>query len=149
MGQTGLDLKVETSSFVILSPVLLFRYSMRSILLGLFCLAAPMFASAADPATGLKGVITAGPVHGGPTRIGVPDSRPLANTTFIAENQKGTVISFSTDDQGRFHLSLEPGHYTVSLKEKRGGIGHYGPFEIDVIAGQMTKVEWHCDTGMR
>ena len=122
---------------------------MRTIFLGLFCLAAPMFASAAEPETGIEGVITAGPVHGGPTRIGVADSRPLANTAFIAENQKGTVVSFSTDDLGRFHLSLEPGHYTVSLREKHSAIGRYGPFEADVTAGQMTKVEWRCDTGMR
>jgi hypothetical protein len=128
-----------------------FKYfkPMIRLLFALLCMTATLSASAADPATGLEGVITAGPVHGGPTRIGVPDSRPLANTAFIAENQKGTVISFSTDDQGRFHLSLEPGHYTVSLKEKRGGIGRYGPFEVDVVAGQMTKVEWRCDTGMR
>src|SRR5438105_15603066 len=122
---------------------------MRTILLGLFCLAAPMFASAAEPETGIEGVITVSPVHGGPSRIGLPDSRPLANAAFVVENPQGAVSSFTTDDQGRFHLSLEPGHYTVSLKQKRGGIGRYGPFEVDVIAGQMAKVEWRCDTGMR
>jgi hypothetical protein len=63
--------------------------------------------SAAAPATGLEGVITVGPVHGGPTRIGVPDSRPLANTAFIAKNQEGNVVS----------------------------IRRYGPFEADVTAG--------------
>ena len=88
-------------------------------------------------------------MHGGPARIGVPGSKPLANTEFIAENQNGTVVSFSTDGEGRFHLSLEPGHYTVLLKEKRGAIGRYGPFDADVTAGQMTKVEWRCDTGIR
>ena len=105
--------------------------------------------SAAEPQTGIEGVITVGPVHGGPARIGVPDSRPLVNTTFIAQSQNGTATSFTTDDQGRFRLSLEPGPYTVSLKEKKGGIGRYGPFEVNVVANQMTKVEWRCDTGMR
>jgi hypothetical protein len=122
---------------------------MSRVLVGVLCLIATLPLSAADSATGLEGVITVGPLYGGPSRIGVSDSRPLANTALIAENQKGTVVSFSTDDQGRFHLSLEPGHYTVSLREKRGGIGRYGPFEADVTAGQMTKVEWRCDTGMR
>ena len=88
-------------------------------------------------------------MHGGPARIGVPDSTALANATFIAQKQNGTVTSFTTDDQGRFRISLEPGHYTVSLKEKKDGIGRYGPFEVDVVAGKMTKVEWRCDTGMR
>jgi hypothetical protein len=104
---------------------------------------------ASEPQTGVEGVITVGPVHGGPAKIGVPDSRPLANATFIAQNEKGIATSFTTDDQGHFRLSLEPGHYTVSLKNKKGGIGHYGPFEADVVVGQMTKVKWRCDTGMR
>jgi hypothetical protein len=81
--------------------------------------------------------------------MGLPDSRALANTTCIAQKQNGTARSFTTDDQGRFRLSLEPGHYTVSLKEKKAGISRYGPFEVDVVDGQMTQVEWRCDTGMR
>ena len=113
------------------------------------CLLFAATLSASEPQTGIEGVITVGPVHGGPARIGVPDSRPLASATFIAQDQKGTATSFTTDDQGRFRVSLEPGHYTVSLKEKRGGIGRYGPFEVDVVTGQMAKVEWRCDTGMR
>lgn len=104
---------------------------------------------AADPGTGVEGTITTGPVRGGPSRIGVPDSKPLGNTAFVAENQNGTVTSFSTDDQGRFRVSLDPGHYSVSLKEKRPGVGRYGPFEVDVVAGQMSKVQWRCDTGIR
>ena len=113
------------------------------------CLLLAATLPASEPQTGIEGVITVGPVHGGPTRIGVPDSRPFANATFITQNEKGTATPFTTDDQGRFRLSLDPGHYTVSLKDKKGGIGHYGPFEVDVVGGQMTKVEWRCDTGMR
>ena len=99
--------------------------------------------------TGIEGVISVGPVHGGPSRIGTPDSRPLANAAFVVENEKGAVASFTTNNQGRFRISLAPNHYTVSMKDKKGGIGRYGPFDVDVIAGQMTTVEWHCDTGMR
>ena len=113
------------------------------------CLLLAATLPASEPQTGVEGVITVGPVHGGPARIGVPDSRPLANATFIAQNEEGIATSFTTDDQGHFRLSLEPGHYTVSLKDKKGGIGHYGPFEADVVVGQMTKVDWRCDTGMR
>jgi hypothetical protein len=67
------------------------------------------------------------PVNGGPARMGVPDSKPLPNATFIAQNEKGTATSFTTDDQGSFRVSLVPGHYTVSLKEKKGGIGSLRP----------------------
>ncbi len=70
--------------------------------------------------TGIEGVITVGPIHGGPVRPGIPSSKPLANATFVVGNETG-----------------------------QKGIGRYGPFDIDVTAGQMTKVEWQCDTGMR
>jgi hypothetical protein len=102
-----------------------------------------------DNTTGVEGVISVGPIHGGPVRPGVPSSRPLANIEFVVENENGTVTSFKTDDQGRFRISLAAGHYTVSMKERKGGIGHYGPFEVDVAAGKVTKVGWQCDTGMR
>jgi len=103
----------------------------------------------AGSATGIEGVITINPARPGPARIGAPNSQPLANTAFTVESQKGEVTSFTTDDQGRFRVSLAPGHYKVSLKGKRGGVGRFGPFEAGVVAGQMTKVQWECDSGMR
>lgn len=101
------------------------------------------------PETGLEGVISAGPIQGGPSKQGVPDSRPLANTEFLVEKKNSTVASFKTDDQGRFRISLPPGHYTISRKDWKATIGSYGPFEVDVAAGQIKKVQWNCDTGMR
>ena len=74
----------------------------------------------------------------------IPKWNPLANTTFIVQNEKGVVASFTTDDQGHFQISLNPGHYAVSMKDKEGGIGNYGPFDADVVASKMTKVEWRC-----
>lgn len=100
-------------------------------------------------ATGLEGTISVGPVHGGPERLGVPNSRPLANTAFVVKKGDDPVTSFTTDDQGWFRIPLLPGHYTVSKKDREGKLGSYGPFEVDVVAGQMTKVQWDCDTGVR
>jgi hypothetical protein len=102
-----------------------------------------------EPGTGIEGVITVGPTHGGPARIGVPDSKPLANTAFVVGNEKGVVTSFTTDGEGRFRISLAPGHYAVSRSDAQPKVGRYGPFDVDVVAGQMTKVAWSCDTGMR
>ena len=98
--------------------------------------------------TGIEGVITIDPSRPGPVRVDAPSS-PLANTAFIVESQKGEITSFTTDGQGRFRMPLAPGHYKVSLKGKTGGIGRFGPFEVDVVAGQMTKVQWRCDSGIR
>ena len=100
--------------------------------------------------TGIEGVITFGPTQGGPIKADTPSSKPLANATFVVENEKGAEIaSFTTDDQGRFRVPLMPGHYAVSKEGKKHGIGHYGPFDVDVVAGRMTKVQWECDSGIR
>ncbi len=102
-----------------------------------------------ESGTGIEGVITVTPIHPGPSREGVSDSGPLAKVAFVVENEKGIVTSFTTDDQGRFRVSLPPGHYTVSMKEKRHAIGRSGPFQVEVVTGKMTTVAWQCDSGMR
>jgi hypothetical protein len=103
----------------------------------------------ASSQSGVEGTITISPTHGGPTRIGVSNSRPLASTDFSVQNEKGEEItSFKTDDQGHFRVVLPPGHYKVTNKANRK-IGFFGPFEADVSPSQMTKVEWQCDSGMR
>ncbi len=71
--------------------------------------------------TGIEGVITFGPTKAGPIRADTPGSKPLANATFVVENEKG----------------------------KKRGIGRFGPFPVDVVAGQMSRVTWECDTGIR
>src|SRR6266496_4384822 len=71
--------------------------------------------------TGIEGLITFSPTQPGPIRADAPSSKPLANTTFVVENEKGT----------------------------ESGIGHYGPFDVDVLADKMTRVTWECDTGIR
>ena len=99
--------------------------------------------------TGIEGRITISPAHPGPVRVGEPGSKPLPNTTFVATNDSGASTEFTTDDDGHFKVLLEPGHYTVARKGQTKGIGHYGPFEALVAAGQMTRLEWQCDSGMR
>jgi len=99
--------------------------------------------------TGIEGRITISPSHGGPVRVGESGSRPLANTTFVATTDKGVSAEFTTDDQGHFKVLLEPGHYTVTKKGATTKIGRFGPFDALVVAGQMTRLEWQCDSGMR
>jgi prealbumin domain-containing protein len=101
------------------------------------------------PETGLEGVILAGPVFGGPSKQGAPDSKPLADIEFLVKKENSTVASFKTDEQGRFRISLPSGHYTISRKDWNATIGRYGPFEVDVAAGQIKRVRWDCDTGIR
>src|SRR4029077_17725708 len=52
------------------------------------CLLLGATLSASEPPMGIEGVITVGPVNGGPARIGIPGSKPLANARFLAQNEK-------------------------------------------------------------
>jgi hypothetical protein len=90
------------------------------------------------------------PIRPGPIKKGseIPNAAPLPGAAFSVANEKGTVTSFKTDGEGRFRVSLSPGHYVVSLAEYRFP-RPCGPFEIDVESGKMTNVEWRCDSGMR
>ena len=101
------------------------------------------------PESGIEGVIMISPARPGPIRADEAGSVPLPNATFAVENNNGEVASFTTDDQGRFRVSLPPGHYKVSLKGRKSTIGHFGPFEVDVASGKMTNVQWECDSGLR
>ena len=102
-----------------------------------------------EPGTGLEGVIVVSPAGAGPAKAGAPDSAPLANVDFNVKKGDETVATFRTDNKGRFRISLVPGHYIISLKDGKRRIGRYGPFEADVVAGQIKRVEWTCDSGMR
>jgi hypothetical protein len=98
--------------------------------------------------TGIEGTVAISPSHPGPTRDNESGSAPLANVAFAVEDGSGAVINFTTDDQGRFRVLLKPGHYKVSIKGENR-IRRCGPWDVDVGASQMTKVEWQCDSGMR
>ncbi len=95
--------------------------------------------------SGIEGIITVSPAQPGPTRIDAPGSVPLANAAFVVENNNAEVASFSTDEKGRFRLTLPPGHYKASLKGRKTSIGRFGPFEFDVALRENDK----CPMGMR
>jgi hypothetical protein len=122
------------------------------ILLALFCgfaRAETQPTPSPEARTGLEGSISLHNISGGPVRQGVPDSKPLANTTFVVKKRDLTIASFTTDDQGRFQISLPSGHYSISKKDWKSRVGFYGPFEVEIAAGQIKKVQWNCDTGMQ
>ena len=106
--------------------------------------------SEAGRGSGIEGVVMVSPIWPGPIKKGseIPNVAPVPSAVFSVANEKGTVTSFTTDGEGRFRLSLSPGHYVVSLAENRFP-RPCGPFEIDVESGKMTKVEWRCDSGMQ
>ena len=125
------------------------RYrGLRSLLLSILFPIIAMAETSPSAKTGIEGVISVSPSHGGPVRQGVPDTAPVANVAFVVQKGDQTVTSFTTDGEGRFQVSLPPGHYTVSRSNYTARIGHWR-FEADVVTGQVTKVQWTADSGMR
>jgi hypothetical protein len=101
-----------------------------------------------SPGTGIEGSVSISPIHGGPSKVGEANSGPLRNTQFVVENAAGVVVSFQTDEEGRFRVPLPPGRYTVRRATVKR-IGRCGPFEVEVDAAGFKKVEFACDSGMR
>jgi len=99
--------------------------------------------------TGVDGRITMSPSHPGPARPGIENSKPMANVAFVMKGPNGATEEFTTDEQGHFKVSVPPGHYIVTKQGAETKIGRCGPFDVLVAAGQLTHVEWNCDTGMR
>lgn len=80
--------------------------------------------------------------------MGVANSAPLAHTQFVVENAAGVVVTFKTDEEGRFRVPLSPGRYSVRRAEMKK-IGRCGPFQVEVEAGGFKQVQFACDSGMR
>lgn len=115
------------------------------------CLAQTSPTNTPSSGTGIEGSVVISPARPGPTRRGEPDSRPLPNVKFVVVKQGETapVASVTTDERGRFHVALPPGHYSLMKEGGKRGIGRFGPFEVEVVAGKMTAETFHCDSGMR
>ena len=107
-------------------------------------------AGTSDTPGGIEGTVTVSPIHGGPSRLGVPDSAPLANASFFVESATGgQVATFKTDEKGHFKVALPPGRYAIRA-EKTGMKGRgCGLQDIEVTAAGFKQVDLHCDTGLR
>src|ERR1043166_200872 len=98
--------------------------------------------------SGIEGMILVSPNRPGPIRRDVPSQSPAGNVTFVVMQADVKVASLTTDAEGRFRLSLPPGHYIVTREDPGATTGHWR-FEADVKAGEMTSVRWTGDSGMR
>jgi hypothetical protein len=98
--------------------------------------------------SGIEGVIMVSPSRPGPIHKDVPSSAPAGNLQFVVTKAETRVASFTTDAEGRFRVSLPPGHYTVMREDSGARIGHWR-FEVDVVADSIVKVNWIGDSGMR
>ena len=108
------------------------------------------FDRASTPArSGIEGTIVVSPIRPGPIRKDeVAKVAPARDTTFVVKAGDATVKTFVTDSNGRFQIALPPGHYVIEREGSAARIGRWR-FEADVRAGEMSKVTWNADSGMR
>src|SRR6266850_7114472 len=99
--------------------------------------------------SGIEGTIVVSPSRPGPIRKDEgPSVAPVRNAQFAIKAGDATVKTFTTDDEGRFQVALPPGHYVILREDPGARIGRWR-FEADVVVGQVTKVNWTADSGMR
>jgi hypothetical protein len=99
--------------------------------------------------SGIEGTVLVSPSRPGPIRKDDgPSVAPVPNTQFVVKAGDATVATFTTDGEGRFQVALPPGHYVILREDAGARIGRWR-FEADVVAGEMTKVNWTADSGMR
>ena len=99
--------------------------------------------------SGIEGTIIVSPSRPGPIRKEEgPSVAPVRNAQFAIKAGDAIVKTFTTDGEGRFQVALPPAHYVIVREGAPPRIGRWR-FEADVVAGQMTKVNWTADSGMR
>jgi len=123
-------------------------FTIAATLIALACMTA--VAETPSPNTsGIEGTIVVSPSRPGPIRKGEdPSVAPVGNTQFVVKSGDATVKTFTTDGEGHFQVALLPGHYVILREGAAPMVGRWR-FEADVVAGQMTKVNWTADSGMR
>ena len=102
----------------------------------------------APGASGIEGVVFISPNRPGPITKDGLSRGPAGNVQFVVKAGEATVKTFTTDGEGRFQVALPPGHYVVLREDAGARIGRWR-FEADVVAGEVTKVNWTADSGMR
>lgn len=100
-----------------------------------------------DPTTGLDLQVTRSPIDP-VARQDEPNFEPVPGA--VAEVRRGGARTrVTTDDEGRIRLSLEPGAYTVEVRECPGALSLPSPAEVRVERGALTSLRLDCDTGIR
>jgi hypothetical protein len=98
--------------------------------------------------SGIEGVVFVSPNRPGPITKDGPSRGPASNVQFVVKAGDVIVKTFTTDGEGRFQVALPAGHYVILREDAGARIGRWR-FEADVVAGEMTKVNWTADSGMR
>ena len=120
---------------------------MRRIALLAFVLAvAP--AGAATVSSGLRGIVTRGPIS--PVCVAEqPCDAPAKHATLLFSRNGSVVRRATTDMEGRYRIQLPPGLYHVSRSVGSHIGGGLEPDQARVRPGRFIRVNFSIDTGIR
>jgi len=117
----------------------------------LVALAAALVASSAGAATsssGLRGLVTRGPIA--PVcAAGQPCSEPAKDVTLVFSRNGRVVRRARTNDQGRYRVALAPGLYAVRLTPKPSIGRGLEPVRARVLRARFRRFDFSIDTGIR
>jgi hypothetical protein len=103
---------------------------------------------AATSSSGLRGLVTRGPIA--PVcAAGQPCSEPARNVTLVFSRHGRLVRRARTNDQGRYRVALAPGLYAVRLTPKPSIGRGLEPEHARVLANRFRRVDFSIDTGIR
>jgi hypothetical protein len=117
-------------------------------LAALAVVAAASSAGAATTPSGLRGLVTRGPIM--PVCVaGQPCDAPAKNVTLVFSRYGRVVRRATTNDQGRYRVRLTPGLYAVRLQVKQQIGRGLQPERARVAPARFRRVDFSIDTGIR
>jgi hypothetical protein len=114
----------------------------------LAALVAVSSAGAATSSSGLRGLVTRGPISPVCTAE-LPCDAPAKNVTLVFARNGRVVRRTTTDEQGRYRVRLAPGLYAVRLQVKQRIGRGLEPERARVTANRFRRLDFSIDTGIR
>ena len=105
-------------------------------------------AGAATTSSGLRGLVTRGPIAPVCTAE-QPCTEPARNVTLVFFQNGQVVRRVKTNDQGRYRVALAPGVYAVRLTKKPSIGRGLEPVRARVMRARFRRVDFSIDTGIR
>jgi hypothetical protein len=121
---------------------------MRGFVTVLAVLAAAGSSGAATSSSGLRGLVTRGPITPVCTAE-QPCSEPAKNVTLVFSRNGQVVRRTKTNDLGRYRVALAPGLYAVRLTPKPTIGRGLEPVRARVLRARFRRVDFSIDTGIR
>ena len=118
------------------------------VLAALAAVAAVSSAGAGTSPSGLRGIVTRGPIV--PVCAAKqPCDGPAKNVTLVFWRNGRVVRRATTNDLGRYRVMLAPGLYAVRLQMKQRVGRGLEPSRARVMANRFRRVDFSIDTGIR